>query len=251
MLNCLTILQSMQKYLYKDLYNLEEIHWWHKAKRNLVSYIIKQNFSGNKNKILDVGCGTGKNLEYFAKFGKTWGIDSAKEAVSYCKKRGVKNVIFGNLEKIPFRKESFDCITALDTLEHVNDSKAVRELERVLKKSGILIVTVPAFPLLWSKWDEVLHHKRRYTKETLKKVLQKNRLKILKISYVYSFLFFPAFTIRLIKKFIYKDHYPSDFKLSNKIVNYILGKVAEAEKFLVINSYIPFGTSLIAVVKKY
>lgn len=246
-----TSFQNMQKYLYDDLYNLEEIHWWHKAKRNLVSYVMKQNLSGNQNKILDVGCGTGKNLESFTKFGNTWGIDSAKEAVDYCRKRGIKNITLGNLEKIPFNKESFDCITALDVLEHVDDSKAIRELERVLKKSGILIITVPAFPMLWSRWDEVLHHKRRYTKETLKRVLQKNELKVMKISYIYSFLFFPAFIIRLIKKAIYQNHYPSDFKLSNKIVNYLLGSVAAAEKFLVINSYIPFGTSLIAVVKKY
>lgn len=92
----------MQKYLYDDLYNLEEIHWWHKAKRNLVSSLMKQNFSGNRNKILDVGCGTGKNLESFAKFGNVWGIDSAKEAVTYCKKREIKNVTLGNVEKIPF-----------------------------------------------------------------------------------------------------------------------------------------------------
>lgn len=241
----------MQNYLYDDLYNLEEIHWWHKAKRNLVSYLMKQNLSGTKNKILDVGCGTGKNLESFAKFGNTWGIDMAKEAVAYCKKRGIKNVTLGNLEKIPFNKDSFDCITALDVLEHVDDSKAIKELERVLKQSGILIVTVPAFPMLWSKWDVVLHHKRRYTRETLEKVLHKNRLRVLKISYIYSFLFLPAFIIRLIKKIVFRNHYPSDFKLSNKIINFLLGNIAKAERFLVINSYIPFGTSLIAVVKKY
>lgn len=241
----------MQKYLYQDLYNLEEIHWWHNAKRNLVSYFLRQYLSKKNGKILDVGCGTGKNLEVFSRFSAVWGIDSAKEALAFCKKRGFKNVTLGSIEKIPFTKESFNCVTALDVLEHVDDSKSLKEIYRVLGESGIIIATVPAFPQLWSRWDEVLHHKRRYTKETLKDILQKNGFKIRKISYMHSFLFLPVVIIRAIKNLIHENYYPSDFKLSNRVVNYLLENIANLEKFFIINAQIPFGTSLIVVAEKY
>ena len=240
----------MQKYLYQDLYNLEETHWWHKAKRNLVSFFLNQNLKNKDSKILDVGCGTGKNLEAFSRFGSIWGIDSSKEAISFCKKRELRNVVLGNIEKMPFAKQSFDCITALDVLEHVDDFKSLKEICRVLRKSGIIIATVPAFPQLWSRWDEVLHHKRRYTQKTLKSVLQRNGFKIVKISYLHSFLFLPVLIIRAVKNLINRNYYPSDFKLSNRVINYLLENIAKLEKFLIINARIPFGTSLIVVAEK-
>lgn len=240
----------MQKYLYQDLYDLEDIHWWHKAKRNLVSFFLNQNLRNKDSKILDVGCGTGKNLEAFSKFGNAWGIDSASEAVTFCKKRGIKNVIKGSIEKMPFKQSNFEFVTALDVLEHVDDSKALKEIYRVLKESGIIIATVPAFPKLWSRWDEVLHHKRRYTKNTLEKALGETGFKVIKISYTYSFLLLPALIIRTLKKIIYKDYYPSDFELSNKILNNLLGNIANLEKFFIINARVPFGTSLIVVAEK-
>lgn len=247
MLDSLSI--PMQKYLYADLYKLEEIHWWHKAKRDLVGFFLKQT-ARKGSKILDVGCGTGKNVEEFANFGSSHGIDTSNEAIIFCAKRGLKNIIKGSIEKMPFPKQSFNIITALDVLEHVDDSKSLKEISRVLKDRGTLIATVPAFPILWSKWDEVLHHKRRYTKNTLKEVVEKNGFNITKISYVYSFLFLPAFIIRNVKKLLYKNYYPSDFKLSNKIINYLFEKIAQMEIFFIKRLNIPIGTSLIVVATK-
>lgn len=242
----------MQNYLYQDLYNLEETHWWHRAKRDLVSFFIKKNLSekNKEYKILDVGCGTGKNIEAFSHFGSIWGIDSSCEAISFCKKRGLKNVIKGSIEKIPFPNKSLNLVTALDVLEHVDDQKALKEIHRVLKNEGFLIITVPAFPRLWSRWDEVLHHKRRYTKNTLRIILEKARFKIIKISYIYFFLILPILIVRIFKSLFYKDYYPSDFKLSNKMMDVLLGKFAEVERFFIINMSLPVGTSLIVVAQK-
>ncbi len=239
----------MQKYLYKDLYELEEKHWWHEAKRNLVNFFLSH-YLNKKSKILDVGCGTGRNIESFSRFGEVWGIDYASEAITFCKQRGLKRVVRGSLEKIPFLKNSFDCITALDVLEHVDDQKALKEIIRVLKPEGLLIITVPAYPRLWSRWDEVLQHKRRYTKSSLKKLLKGNGFKIIKISYVHSFLILPTIIIRAFKNLFYKNYYPSDFKLSSKIINFLLYNISQIEKIFIISSSLPFGTSLVAVAKK-
>ncbi len=245
----------MKKYLYKDLYKLEDLHWWHKAKRKLVSfflekYLLDKNKERVTAKILDVGCGTGKNLEVFSKFGKVWGLDNSHEAIAFCKKRGFMNVNLGSIEKMPYKKEFFDAVTALDVLEHVDDSRALKEIKRILNKDGFLVITVPAFEWLWSRWDEVLYHKRRYTEKSLTRVLKNTGFKIINISYTYSFLVLPALIIRGIKKLLYKDYYPSDFQLSNKILNSLLSTLANVERIFIINSKIPFGTSLVVVAKR-
>lgn len=240
----------MQKYLYKDLYDLEELHWWHKAKRNLVSFFLDQNLNSKASKILDVGCGTGKNLEAFSEYGVVHGIDNSIDAISFCRKRGLKDVTLGSIEKMPYEGNSFDAVTVLDVLEHVDDFKALKEIKRILKKEGVLIITVPAFTWLWSRWDEVLYHKRRYSEITLTGVLESSGFKIIKTSYAYSFLVLPALIIRSAKKMFYKNYYPSDFQLSNRVINYLLSILADIEKIFIIKFKIPFGTSLVVVAKK-
>ena len=240
----------MEKYLYEDLYTLEEKHWWHLSKRRLVLNLVHKYTQDANPQILDIGCGTGKNLEALSKVGQAWGLDNSKEAIEFCRKRGLENVKIGQSFKTDFEKSSFDLVTALDILEHVDDSKSLKEIFRILKNGKFLIITVPAFPWLWSNWDEILHHKRRYTKKSLQLVLEKNKFKVLKISYMYSFLVLPAVIIRFIKSLFFKDYYPSDFKLSSPIINELLTKVADLERIFIKKGGVPFGTSLICVAKK-
>ena len=239
----------MKNYLYKDLYELEDKHWWHISKRRIVSEIIDKYKKGNLS-ILDIGCGTGRNIENLKAFGKVNGIDSSKTALSFCKKRGIKNVSFGKAEKIPYKSRSFEIITLLDVLEHTDDEKTVAGCKRVLKPKGILIITVPAYTWLWSNWDEVLHHRRRYTSKKLHILLTKHEFNILKMSYMYSFLIVPAFITRRIKSFFAKDYYISDFKISFSFLNYILEKMAFIEFLIIKKINLPFGTSIIIEAQK-
>lgn len=240
----------MKRYLYEDLYNLEEKHWWHVSKRTIVQNLIENYNNIEKPKILDIGCGTGKNIEELSKYGEVWGLDKSLEAIKFCKKRGLKNLKLGNAEKTKFKSGSFDIITLLDVLEHTDDNQTLQEMNRLLKKNGLLIITVPAFYWLWSQWDRILHHKRRYNSKNLIAILQKNKFKIIKITYLYSFLVPPALTIRKIKEKIFnKKQYPSDFQLSNIILNKILGFLASIEFKLTQKLFIPVGTTLLVVAR--
>lgn len=241
----------MQKYLYGDLYDLEESHWWHMSKRRVVINCI-QNYLKKKNtKILDIGCGTGKNLEGLKKFGMAYGLDNSKEAIAFCKKRGLKNLKLGKAEKIPFKSNSFNIITLLDLLEHTDDNKTLQEVYRVLEKNGLLIITVPAFSWLWSDWDKVLHHKKRYNKNDVINILKKNNFTVVYITYLYSFLVLPALIIRRIKqKFSQKKEYTSDFRLSNNFLNWIMNYLTKIEFQIAQKVPIPIGTSILIVAKK-
>lgn len=115
-------------------------------------------------RLLDAGCGTGRNLIEFASLGDGRGIDPSPEAVAFCRARGLRNVEQGTLEALPFPDASFGLVLACDVLEHVeDDGGALRELRRVAEPGGFLLATVPAYRWLWSQHDVSHHHIRRYT----------------------------------------------------------------------------------------
>lgn len=238
----------MKAFLYSDLKKQEDIHFWHIAKRRLIVELIKKSLIKFP-KILDIGCGTGRNLEEFNKLGPSWGIDNHKEAVKYCKLRGLKSVKLGRSEKSGFKSLAFDIVTLLDVLEHVTEKATLLEIRRILRLEGLLIVSVPAYQWLWSKWDHILHHKRRYTKNSLRSKLEQNGFKVIYISYVYSYLVIPALLVRTIKSFFHQDNYSSDFNLSNKLLNSFLLFLFRVERVLS-GSNTPFGTSIVCVAKK-
>ncbi len=240
----------MKKYLYEDLFSLEDKHWWHISKRQIVRQLIEKYNKVKNPKILDVGCGTGKNMENLKSLGFVYGLDSSIDALNFCKKRGLKNLILGSAEKTHLKKDTFNIITLLDVLEHTDDNKALQEVYRILKNDGLIIITVPAYSWLWSNWDVVLHHQRRYTTKSLSEILKKNNFKTIKISYMYSFLILPALIIRTVKSLFSKKEYSSDFKLSSPLINCIMNKINGIESYFVRNLSIPIGTSIIVVAKK-
>lgn len=240
----------METYLYSDLNNVEKKHWWHITKRKAAKNLIQKYSSSNQIKILDVGCGTGENVREFSKLGKCWGIDISPEAIKFCKQKGLTNVSQTSIEKTNFDNKVFDIITILDVLEHVEEVSTFKEIRRILRNDGIVLITVPAFSWLWSKWDIVLHHKRRYSKNSLKKALESNGFEIIKISYMYSFLVIPALIFRSIKSLLYRNDYPSDFKLSSNFINLFFTKVVQLENLILNQFSIPIGTSIICVAKQ-
>src|SRR3989344_7455237 len=241
----------MKKYLYQDLFELEEVHWWHIAKRKICLALIKKYVKTRSNfKVLDIGCGTGKNLEEFCKFGKAFGIDTSIDAIRFCReKRGLKNVTLASAQKTGFSYDSFDVVCILDVLEHTDDKKTLKEIHRILKPGGLLLITVPAFNFLWSRWDEVLHHRRRYTRDSLGRILYLSNFKVIKISYMYFFLIIPLVIIRFIKSIMFKKHYPSDFKISSNFLNKLMLAVTALESKLIFNCSVPVGTSLLCICK--
>lgn len=188
----------MRKIVYDLVHKQEETHWWYRIRRKIVFDLIKKFFVTDSNKtILDIGCGTGFLLKEFQNFERVYGIDCAQEALDYCRKRGLENVKKGNISDVPFNDNQFDIVLALDVLEHVeNDDKALREMNRVLKRGGIGIIFVPAFQSLWGISDELGLHIRRYRRGALADKIQRENFRILKASYFNMFLFLPAALFR-------------------------------------------------------
>ena len=244
----------MRDDLYQELYHVEDGHWWHQHKRALVQQLVRK-FT-RKGRVLDVGAGTGKILSELESQGwQVIGVDGEKQAQIWSHKRGVK-VKLVDLEKarLPFSGDTFDLVLALDVLEHLkNDKKLIKEAKRVLKPGGILVVTVPAYPKLFSYWDEMLGHQRRYTVKTVKRVTISKGFSLCYLSYFSSLVLFPALVVRLIKQTLpIKEKPISDFQTLplQPIVEPFLRLYTFFERFLLRWMRLPFGLSIIAVVQK-
>lgn len=244
----------MDKPLYKTFFELQNNHWWFKIKKKIVINHISLYFAKKSKKnvnILDIGCGSGLMLKALKPFGKIYGMDASNDAINFSRTLNTGVIKKGSLpNNLPFSKESFDLIVALDVIEHIEeDGEALNSINYLMKKNGILVLTVPALMSLWSKFDEVNHHKRRYRKSELSHKIKAANFQILRISYFNSFLLPMIYIYRKATVFLKKDEV-SDLKMPSKIINFILEKIFLIESYFLRVVNFPIGVSIIAVVKK-
>ncbi len=241
----------MESKIYDELYHLEKNYWWHVSKRILIHREIKRAGITNPiSRVLDAGCGTGIMLtELSRKFTKVYGLDRSLKALKFCRKRGLHQVRRGDLEKkLPFSANSFDAVTALDVIEHLDqDGKAIKELRRIIKPTGKLFITVPAFQFLWTHHDDLLWHKRRYTLSQLQKLVTDNGFTVKKASYFYSFLFPPS--VVLFKLGLLFNG-PKTSVVPPKIIGQLLLLTCSIERTLLKFVSLPFGVSILLVAQK-
>jgi len=238
---------------YEILYQVEETHWWHTARRNMVLDWIHQSYPGRRDlAILDAGCGTGLMLQQMQHLGTTEGVDIADEALDFCRKRGLENVRRADLLQLPFAEGTFDVVTALDVLQHLDDDLGgLREMRRVLKPGGRLFIFAPAHRWLWSLQDEVSHHKRRYTARTLRELVRQSELQIERQSYVSMFLLPVIFLGRqwLKVRLKFRDA-DTENDLHPEWSNGILRRIFEAEIPMLRRMDMPVGASLLCIARK-
>src|SRR5260221_13298060 len=159
---------------YENMYKAEDTHFYYVSLHKLILRLIKQ-YAPVKStlSILDAGCGTGRLAELMSKLGTVTGIDMSDEALKFAKRHGLQ-VQKASVMKLPFKDNSFDIITSIDVLYHkavTDDSKALKELYRVLKLHGIIIIRLQAIPWLKNSHDKVVHSNKRYSKQMVKQKL--------------------------------------------------------------------------------
>jgi len=245
---------------YKLHCNLGKRFWYFTSKTNLIRQVIKKSDSANLTPlyILDVGCGTGANLQMLSGFGKSFGLDNSLAALYFCKKNNISNLIIGNVtEDLPFRDEQFDLVCAIDLLEHLQEeTQALREMRRILKRGASLIITVPAYKLLWSEHDLSAGHMRRYSKENLIEKLNSSGFLIKRCTYFNCFAFLPTFFFRkIIRQFLeggnHNDRLRLDFEFKiPQVINIFFSWFSRLEVLLLKYINFPFGVSLICICKK-
>jgi len=188
--------QEMQPHTYAIMDRVESSHWWFIGRRAILATLLREIIDwrgacGPEPKILDVGCGTGANLEMLGEFGSACGVDVSDSALEVCLRKGL-NVRQGLAEALPFTDNEFDITTALDVIEHLDDDLAgLRELFRVTKPGGFALIFVPAFMWLWGVQDDISHHRIRYKRSEIMDRVKKVGFAVERAHMPTSHFFFP------------------------------------------------------------
>ena len=244
----------MEQHTYAIMDDVEGSHWWFVGRRAILESFLKQIVQSPKSKvqspkILDVGCGTGANLEMLAQFGESEGVDVSDDALEFCRRKGLK-VQKGLAETLPYADESFDVTTALDVIEHLDDDIAgLREMHRVTKTGGHSLIFVPAFMWLWGVQDDISHHRIRYTRKQIVERLEKAGFTVERATYANWTFFAPILIGRTLMK-VTGIKPESENNVNISALNGIFGKLFSAERFWLKNFNFPFGVSIVIIAKK-
>lgn len=240
---------------YEKIHKLQISGWWFGMGRNkIIIDILKESMPNLHGcKLLDVGCSEGAFLDHLNQEKADFvAVDIDENAVRFYKECSYHDrVKYGNVLDLPFDDNSFDAVTALDIIEHVEDDvKALSEIKRVCKKNGTLLIILPAHQWLWSSNDIAYHHKRRYSKKMVKELIHKLNLKIDRLLY-FNVLLFPIFILATFyKKIFLPDELSSNVtKPVPKTLNYVLSKLMNIERVMIKYGITPFGSSFIIVIK--
>jgi SAM-dependent methyltransferase len=243
----------MQSHHYPILFEVEETHWWYVGRRRIIQSLVEK-IRGSLNnpnpRILDVGCGTGANLKMLAAYGRAEGIDISPQAVDFCRERGLDSVKLGAAEHLPYEDDAFDLVTALDVVEHLDDDVAgLREMRRVLRRDGRLLVFVPAFMFLWGVQDDVSNHRRRYTLPSLLKAVETAGFSVEWASYANVGFFLPVLLVRSVMRWL-KLRADTEYGINISLMNKPFSWLFAAERFVLQRASFPFGVSAVCIARR-
>jgi 2-polyprenyl-3-methyl-5-hydroxy-6-metoxy-1,4-benzoquinol methylase len=248
----------LKKEIYQLTFEQEEKFWWYQARRRIIldqlDPLLKE-FAGRPD-LLDVGCGTGINLVSFSEKTNAFGIDASREALLFCKKRGLKKIALmdpsiSKSKKNPFDR-TFQIITLLDVLEHIElDEQYLASITNWMTEDGFIMLTVPAYQWLWSGEDAVSFHARRYSAQRLISVVERSGLNIQKLSFFNTILFpMQAAAIFLKKTFFPKSMNQTNVQPLPDWLNSCLERIMSFETWLLRRFNLPFGGSILCICRK-
>jgi SAM-dependent methyltransferase len=234
---------------------VEAAHWWFRGRRRILRRLLARALPSSPGlRALDVGCGTGANAAVLTTVTRMLiGLDRSPHALHQGRPqhRHYGAVVAAEVERLPFASASFDLVTALDVLEHLDDdAAALRELLRVLAPGGLLVVFVPAHAWLWGPQDELSHHRRRYTAASLRRLVATSGGHLERLTGFNLLLLPPIYLGRRLLRRWRPAGLQSENQLNTPVVNRLLDAVFALEAPWLARRDLPLGVSLAALVRR-
>lgn len=234
-----------------SLSNVEREHWFYRGKRHIVRYWINRLYPLRRDDlVIDVGAGTGQLVFEMQMNCRAIGIEYHPEAIELASSKGI-TAIRGTITELPVVDNKAKVVVALDVLEHVVDCRrALQELIRIAQPGGLIVITVPAFTILWSDWDRALDHRRRFSRQMFLELVDRNAVSVVRCVYINSVAFLPILAYRTIRARFGSNRSPrlEDRVFSpflNRILYYLFIAPACWRSFSP-----PFGVSLFCLLQK-
>lgn len=241
----------MQPQQIAEMYELESGHWWFWGKRLVMRRLLGDTLKRPGLRILDIGCGAGANALELSAYGDVTASDRSLDALAFVRSRGVGNVVAAEAPRLPFADGAFDVVTAYDVIEHVEDDQGfVRELARVLAPGGSLAIHVPAWPFLWSGHDVVLEHKRRYTRRSLRELVESSGLRLEALRWTNFTIFAPVAASRWVNHRFGTGDDSANLGVVPAPLNALLRGLYRLEAAAIATTGLPVGVSLAAIAKR-
>lgn len=242
----------MDRQMYEAHDQLEATHWWFVARARIIMSMLRRELPPGvaDPRILDLGCGTGGMLLHLRTLGPSAGVDASPEAVAIAREKTGTDVRLGSLPNdVPFERGTFDVVTVLDVVEHVDDDiGSFKTTFDMLRPGGLLVCTVPAHQYLWSEHDVLNEHKRRYSKSELRTRIEDTGYVIHALSFYNMFFYPPVAALRLMRR--NRTENKPQLGIVPGPVNAMFTSLFASERFLLKLGSLPFGVSLIAVAEK-
>ncbi len=243
----------MENAEYQNIFQNEGTNFYYVATHALVLALVRRYVPmKRRGKILDAGAGTGMLAKKLRSMGVVTAIDVHEQAIFFARARGV-TVRKASLGRLPYRANTFDVTTCIDVLYHrqvEDDVQALRELYRVLRPGGVLIVRVAALPWARTAHDDVVHARHRYQKKELDEKLTGAGFTVDKLSYVGLVLLPFRLARKLYETVVHPKRPTSAVTPLPVLINWVLTTIMLLEHWLVVYINLPIGIGLIAVARK-
>jgi SAM-dependent methyltransferase len=253
------MIQSYDPAFFDLISGIEDKHFWFRSRNSIISSLVRQITREMEPGylVLEVGCGTGKvlnGLQEVCSDGVVIGMDLFFEGLKHARKRTSCHLVRGDVQSLPFAKK-FNLIGLFDVLEHLpDDMKVLADIHSLLTEDGLLILTVPAHPSLWSNFDESSHHCRRYKLDELKNKLILNGYHVRYLTYymasILPFVWLERRLKRLIDTRSANDQASDELRIVPVVNELFTWLLTQEARLIIARKRIPFGTSLIAIARK-
>lgn len=231
-----------------------ESNWYLGARADVLAAIIAPLCTvGPGLRVVDFGAGVGSILARIDGGAARIGIEGEWELARVGHvTHGLSFVVADLTGRIPLASQCADVVVALDVIEHLDDDHgALAEIHRVLKPAGRLVISVPAFQSLWSRHDELHHHKRRYSKHQLRELVASSGFSCARVTYFNSLLFPLVYASRMLERVSSGNRGgATDYEKPPRLVASLLRRVFGFEARLVPHVDFPIGVSLLAIATK-
>jgi SAM-dependent methyltransferase len=235
----------------------EQRHFWFRGFRRFVTPLLDRAAAGRQHlRLLDCGCGTGNNVELLAKYGQAFGFDLTASGLDLGRAVGRTRLARASVDAIPFPDRSFDIVSSFDVLYSLPDpveAAAVREMFRVLRPGGSLVVNVAAMEALRGDHSVLSHEVRRYSRDTLRRLLTDAGFVVERLTYTNAVLFPPMALARAVQRrrgLSSEQDADAEISVPSPPINVALTAALTLESWWLRAFDSPFGSSLLCLARK-